>query len=62
MSALGPAVTVAVVLGLLAVVSAGEILRAGGLAPRARLVLDRIAVPLFVAFCLVVGSQIVQFV
>jgi hypothetical protein len=52
----------AVVFGLLGVLSAGEILRAGGLAPGARRVLDRVAVPLFVAFCLVVGSQLVQFV
>ncbi len=58
----GTVITAAVVFGLLGVVSAAEILRVGGLAPRARFVLDRIAVPLFVAFCLVVGSQIVQFV
>jgi hypothetical protein len=61
MSAFG-VFTVAVVLGLLAVLSAGEVLRTGGMAPRSRRVLDRVAVPLFVVFCLVVGSRIVQFV
>jgi hypothetical protein len=62
MSALGAAFTVAVVFGLLAVLAAGEVLRAGALAPRSRRVLDRVAIPMLVVFCLIVGRQIVQFV
>jgi hypothetical protein len=61
MSALEGAVTLVAVLGLLAVLSVREVLAAGALAPAHRRVLDRAALPLVVAFCLVAGRQFAGF-